>query len=159
MRSLLLAVLLAMPNPDNAYLESMRAAAKQMGGTLMRVGDTPSMLGSGINNKYIAVIAQPDYDVGDLVVFKRRDGGLTIHPVTHKKPNKKKRPGYHPMGSDDTLTEMPQENLYFTKGTKNPVGDGWIPLEQVLGKTASILDPGKPASTTKAGEKALAMGR
>jgi hypothetical protein len=48
MRSLLLAVLLAMPNPDNAYLESMRAAAKKMGGTLMRVGDTPSMLGSGI---------------------------------------------------------------------------------------------------------------
>jgi hypothetical protein len=97
--------------------------------------------------------------VGDLVVFRRRDGGLTIHPVTHKKPNKKKQPGNYPMGADDSVVEMPQENMYFTKGTKNSVGDGWIPLEQVLGKTASILDPGKAASTTKAKEKALAMGR
>lgn len=147
---------MASPQDKNAYLEAMRAKAKTLGGQLMRVADTPSMLGSGINNKYIAVIAQPDYDVGDLMVFKRKGGGLTIHPITHKKPNKKTAGRMYPLGSDDSPTEMPVENLYYTKGTKNPHGDGWMEHGVMIGKTV-VLDPGKPATTTKAKEKALVM--
>lgn len=155
---MILAILLfaIMPNPDNAYLESMRARAKAMGGVLMRVGDTPSMLGSGINNKYIAVISQPDYDVGDLMVFKRKDGGLTIHPITHKKPNPEKEGRIYPLGADDSPTEMPPESMYFTKGTFNRVGDGWMPHGMMVGKTV-VLDPSKPAQTTKSREKTLVM--
>lgn len=89
------------------------ADAMMFKGEWTRVGDTPSMLGSGINKSYIAIIPQPEYKIDDLVVFKRTDGGRTIHPVTAVK-----------------------EGHVFTKGTFNRVGDGWIPLSQVVGKVS-----------------------
>lgn len=119
------------PKP-NPYLEEMRKQAKAMGATLMRVADTPSMLGSGINNKYIAVLAQSAYQPNDLVVFKGARGNLVIHPVTHVKP------GY-----------------VYTKGTFNKHGDGWIPLSDVVGKTTKILDPEKSVRVTKSDEAKL----
>lgn len=134
---------------DNEYLKAMRAKAKAMGAKLMRVGDTPSMLGSGINNKYIAVISQPEYGVGDLLIFENPRGGLTIHPATHKR----QKPGVMPMGADDTAMEFPAE--FYTKGTSNKWGDGWVPQSRIQGKMLKILDPEKSVTTTKKSEKAL----
>ena len=111
-----------MPTPaqTNAYLDALAKASAPAGqkADWFHVSDrTPSMLGAGYDkDKHIIVVSQPEYAAGDDVTFRDPARGLILHRVTHTKP------GY-----------------VFTKGTFNKNGDGWIPVDRVVGKVVRVL--------------------
>lgn len=99
------------PTLDPANYMDAQVAAITYGGRLMRGADTRSMLGTGYNKKFLVVVPAKEYAVGQDVTFRRRDGTYTTHRVQHVKP------GY-----------------VWTKGLNNPRGDGWIKVEDVIGR-------------------------
>lgn len=113
MKTLLLLALLPLAAHASTSAEWMDARCKavELHGILLHGGDTPSMLGTGLNNRFFVAVPQKAYAVGDIVAFKNMAGGLTAHRVTSVKPG-----------------------FVFTKGDFNPTGDGWIPLADVVGR-------------------------
>lgn len=112
---LLLALLALLPLVARASTPTewmdARCKAVELGGVVLHGGDTPSMLGTGLNNRFFVAVPQPTYAVGDIVAFKNVAGRLTAHRVTAVKPG-----------------------FVFTKGDFNRSGDGWIPLADVVGR-------------------------
>lgn len=87
---------------------------------IVRGGDTPSMLGCGYNNQYIAIVRRDTYRVGDDVMFIAPGGKYCLHRVTHIRPG-----------------------AVFTKGTFNKNGDGWTALKDIIGR-AELVAPENP---------------
>ena len=101
----------------NLYLEQLAKDAKVAGGELIYVSNrTPSMLGSPYAGNAVVVLRQPEYVVGDDIVFEAGPGKRTLHSITHVKPG-----------------------FVFTKGSFNGMGDGWIPVEKIVGKVRQTI--------------------
>lgn len=97
-------------DPRN-YLDA-RVVAISSGGKLYKGQDTPSMLGTGYNRGYLVVLPQKEYAVKDDVTYEHPVNKSHItHRVTHVKPG-----------------------FVYVQGIGNRGGDGWIPIEKVMGK-------------------------
>lgn len=96
---------------DPAKEEDARAVAGLLSGLLFKGADTRSMLGTGYNGGHLVIAREPEYKPGQDVAFRSKNGGVTTHRVEAVKP------GY-----------------LYTKGINNRRGDGWIKVEDVIGR-------------------------
>lgn len=99
-------------DPKNYMDARVAAITYGRGSSIHRMSDrTHSMLGTGYNGAFLVVAPQKDYRAQDDVMFRNASGGTTVHRVIAV------RPGF-----------------IFTKGINNKRGDGWVPIESVVGR-------------------------
>lgn len=104
------------------HTQLLREAIANDGRIFRNPAVSPSMLGSPLHKAWLLAVPQQEYrPKEDVVIFKNMKGTYTHHRVTAVKP------GY-----------------VYTKGDFNQTGDGWIPLEKVVGRIELVL-PGKVA--------------